>query len=144
MIDTFDVQLIGEDSYRMMEYLDTIRAGCCGVELDTNIADQFIGLNGGDASIERIMTAKEELVGMITRTIAETVIKPMMHDVRNLARMHPNVAGSYKFRDKWVKVDPSTWKERTRATVVVGTGSGNTKEQQAAMSFILQLQEKIL
>lgn len=144
MVDTLDVQPIGQDAYQMMEYLDVIRAGRCGVAPEENVADQFIGLNGGDASIERIMTAREELVGMITRTFAETVLKPMMNDVRNIARRNFDELQDFKFKGKWVQINPSEWPDRDSLTVDVGTGSGNTKEQQQAMMLILQLQEKIL
>lgn len=144
MVGALQVPPIGQDAFKMMEYLDVVRAGRVGVQPDSNIADQFIGLQGGDASVDRIMTAKEELVGLITRTFAETVFKPMMLQVRDLARRHLNIGQDYYYGGAWRKVNPSQWKARTLATVDVGTGSGNTKEQQAAMSLVLQLQEKIL
>lgn len=132
------------DSYKMMDYLDQVRAGRSGVSPEGPVQENMIGDRVGSEGIEKMLSQKEELVGLMIRVIAETAIKPLCYMIRELAIKHQDVVSEYRFRGNWVKVNPAKWQDRSRTTVRVGTGSGNRKEQLNAISFILQFQEKIL
>lgn len=131
------------DTYKMMSYLDEVRAGRVGVSPEGSISDQSIGDSVGSEGVDRLLNQKEELVGLMVRVFAETGIKPLMEMIRCLLIKHIDVTSDYEFHDEWVKIAPKNWKKRKHTTVRVGTGSGNRKEQAAALNQVLAYQEKM-
>ena len=135
---------LGSDVYRMVDYLDQVRAGRVGVSPEGSIADQSIGDAVGSEGVERLLTQKEELVGLMVRVFAETGIKPLMEMIRKLLIRHIDATLDYEYHDEWVQVAPKNWIQRNRTTVRVGTGSGNRQQQASALTAVLGYQEKLL
>lgn len=135
---------LGSDVYRMVDYLDQVRAGRVGVSPEGSIADQSIGDAVGSEGVERLLTQKEELVGLMVRVFAETGIKPLMCMIRKLLMQHIDATMDYEYHDEWVQVAPKNWLQRNRTTVRVGTGSGNRQQQASALTAVLGYQEKLL
>jgi len=135
---------LGADAYNMIEYLDRARAGRTGVDPDGSATPQNIGDRVGSQGVERLMNAKEELVGLIIRVIAETGIKPLCIKIRDLSVQHVDSVEDFRFRGAWQKVNPAEWLDRTKCTVRVGTGSGNHMAQVAALRELMVIQEKVL
>lgn len=135
---------LGSDVYRMVDYLDQVRAGRVGVSPEGSIADQSIGDAVGSEGIERLLSQKEELVGLMVRVFAETGIKPLMEMVRRLLIKHIDTTTEYEFHDEWVQIAPRSWVKRNHTTVRVGTGSGNRQQQASALTTVLTYQEKIM
>lgn len=135
---------LGSDVYRMVDYLDQVRAGRVGVSPEGSIADQSIGDAVGSEGVERLLTQKEELVGLMVRVFAETGIKPLMQMIRRLLMKHIDATVDYEYHDEWVQVAPKNWFQRNRTTVRVGTGSGNRQQQASALTAVLGYQEKLL
>jgi hypothetical protein len=131
------------DAYNMLQYLDSVRAGRVGVAPEGEAAPQHIGDQIGSEGVERMLSAKEELVGLIVRVIAETGMKPLCTKIRNIITKHVDSVQSYKFRGQWIKINPAEWKNRTRSTVRVGTGTGNHAKQQAALQNVFAIQSQI-
>jgi hypothetical protein len=127
----------------MMTYLDKVRAGRTGVDPDGNATPTSIGDRVGSQGVDRLMNAKEELVGLIIRVIAETGIKPLCTKIRDLSVKHVDAVVDFRFRGQWYEIKPSEWPDRTRCTVRVGTGTGNHQLQVAALSQVLLMQEKL-
>lgn len=132
------------DSYRMMDYLDQVRAGRSGVSPEGSIHDSAMGDSVGSQGLDQLLSQKEELVGLMIRVFAETGIRPLCLMIRDLLIRHVDVTQSYEFHGEWTDVKPSVWEARSRSTVRVGTGSGNRKEQAAAIMQIIGFQEKTL
>jgi len=135
---------IGDAALNTLGYLDKVRAGRTGVEADGTATPQDIGDRVGSNGVDRMMSAKEELVGLIIRVIAETGIKPLCCKVRDLAVEHTDAITDFRFRGVWRKVNPAKWPERTKTTVRVGTGSGDHNRQVAALQAVLQIQKEIV
>lgn len=135
---------LGSDVYRMVDYLDQVRAGRVGVSPEGSIADQSIGDAVGSEGVERLLTQKEELVGLMVRVFAETGIKPLMEMIRKLLIRHIDATLDYEYHDEWVQIAPKNWIQRNRTTVRVGTGSGNRQQQASALTAVLGYQEKLL
>ena len=135
---------LGSDVYRMVDYLDQVRAGRVGVSPEGSIADQSIGDAVGSEGVERLLNQKEELVGLMVRVFAETGIKPLMQMIRKLLMKHIDATIDYEYHDEWVQVAPKNWFQRNRTTVRVGTGSGNRQQQASALTAVLGYQEKLL
>jgi hypothetical protein len=132
------------EALNLMGYLDTIRAGRSGVSAEGSTAPQNIGDRIGSIGLDKLMTAKEELVNLIIRVIAETGMKPLMMKIRELARSNFDTELHYKHHDDWVKLLPSKWKDRSAVSVRVGTGTGNKSEKVAAINTIMDIQAKVM
>lgn len=135
---------LSAEAYKMMDYLDRVREGRAGVSPEGAFSDSRIGDRVGSEGVDRLMSQKEELVGLMIRVIAETGIKPLCYKIREQAMKHLDVVREYSFKGQWVKVDPTKWRSRKHSTVRVGTGSGNRQQQLNAIAQLLLLQEKAL
>jgi hypothetical protein len=134
---------IGDAGFTMMKYLDEVKAGRVGVSAEGSATPQNIGNNVGSEGVERMMNAKEELIGLLIRVIAETGIKPLCTKIRDLAVKHIDTVQDFKFKGEWVQVNPSSWKPRQKTTVRVGTGTGDHQKQLAAVTQVTQIQAQI-
>jgi len=134
---------IGDSAYTMMNYLDKVAAGRTGVSAEGGTAPQDIGDRVGSQGLQELMNAKQELVGLIIRVIAETGVKPLMRKVRDLCTYHQDAIVDFRFRGKWVKINPKTWQNRTNCTVRVGAGTGDHNDQIAALRELGAYQERI-
>lgn len=141
-IRELDVQPIGQEGFQMLAYLDTVRTGRTGVSPDTMGANMPV--NETAHGTERLMTAKEELTGLMIRTIAETGIKEAYILIRDLLVRHQNTESSFKFRGAWAQVIPTSWGRRSRTTVEVGAGTGDDLRRVQAVQGVITLQEKLL
>jgi len=135
---------IGDTVFTMMRYLDEIKAGRSGVSADGTSSPDNIGDRVGSQGVERMMTAKEALVGLIIRVICETGIKPLCNKIRDLVTMHQDSIEDFQFKGQWVKVNPATWPKRVKSTVRVGTGTGDVDGKLAAMTQLQQIQAQII
>ncbi len=134
---------LGQDAYNMMTYLDQVRAGRTGVDPDGSATPANIGDRVGSEGVERLMNAKEELVGLIIRVVAETGIKPLCTKIRDLSMKHIDSVLDFRFRGQWYEINPSEWPDRTNCTVRVGTGTGNHQLQVMALSQVLITQKEL-
>ena len=82
-----------------------------------------------------------ERVELYTRTLAETIIKPIMRKLHYLYRMYPDVATPYQKGDKWYTVNPLIWKERNRVRVNVGLGYINKQQMIASLLQLIGIQQ---
>ena len=131
---------VGQDVFTMMNYMDGIRASRAGVSPEGELQQHKIGERVGSQGLERLMSAKEELVGLIIRIVAETAVKPLCTKIRNLCTSHLDAIRDFRFRGQWFQVNPATWPMRSRCTVRVGTGTGNHERKIAAVREILDRQ----
>ena len=90
------------------------------------------------------MSAQEMLTGLIVRSVAETGIRPTYRLIRdNLVRFH-NGSVPFKFRGNWVNVDPSTWGDRSRMMVTVGSGAGDEQQKMGSLQQIFAIQKEMV
>lgn len=144
MIRELEVQPIGQEGYQMLDYLDQVRTGRVGVSPDTAGQVDSLGTAVGSEGIARLMTAKEELTGLMVRVIAETGLKPAYVKIRDQSVRHRNTEMSFKFKGEWSKINPSQWGERSRTTVKVGTGTGDDQRKVGAIQQVIAYQSQLL
>lgn len=134
---------IGAAGYQMLEYLDKTRMERSGV--DPNMAAQNISLSNDTAhGLERMMSAKEELVGLIARVFGETGIKQLFLLIRESLMKHQDKETVVKLRGKWVQINPADWRERTEMTLKVGLGTGDRLKQAGTLQAIMQRQDMLM
>lgn len=143
-VTPYTTPALSGDAYRMFDYLDQTRAGRVGVSPEGSVSDVSVGDSVGSEGVQAMLNQKEELVGLMVRVFAETGIKPLCEMIRRLLINHVDTTEDYEFHGEWVQIQPNTWKSRKRTTVRVGTGSGNRKQQAAAVMQILGFQKEIL
>lgn len=135
---------IGSAGFDLIRYLDEVRAGRTGVQSDGNASPISIGDRVGSQGVDRLMNAKEALVGLIIRCIAETGIKPLMLKIRELACRHMDAVHDYEFRGEWMQIAPTTWTATRRCTVKVGTGTGETSQKLMLLKEVLAVQTQAI
>lgn len=134
---------IGPTILNGLNYLDRQRSERAGASLDM----QAQGLLSGDNTahgVERQMAFKEQMAGMITRTLAETVIKQtflLVH--RTLRHFFPGSIAARK-SGVWVESDPSSWGDREHVTINVGMSVGERSRQANALLQVLQMQQSAM
>ena len=125
-----------------MQYVDTWR------EFRTGVGKDSMGL---DADALQNVTKGAQLAGMaaaglkiemMARCLAEG-IKDTFQKIHALMVRHQDQAMQFQLRGKWVNVNPSEWRERTRVSANVGLGSGSREEARANLMMLEQMQEKI-
>jgi len=142
-IAPFITPQIAQEAFSMLDYLDRVRAGRSGVDAEGNASPKSMGDAVGSEGVDRLLNAKEALVGLIVRTIAETGVKPLCCKVRDLLHNHVDTIRDFEFRGQWIKVNPSEWVDRRRTRVKVGSGTGDKKAKMAALQAVIEAQKEI-
>ena len=130
------------EPYRMLEYLDTVRTGRAGVTPEGTTADSLVGSNAGSEGVDRVMTQREELVGLMTRVFAETALKPIIMKLHDLLRKDEAMA-AFNLNGRWIDLCPAQWNKRKIASVRVGTGSGDKAKQSAVLNQVIAFQQAL-
>jgi hypothetical protein len=133
----------GGEALQLLQYADTQKDSRVGVSPD--MAGQANLVNQESAhGVERIQSAKEMLVGLMIRSIAETGIRPAYRLIRDLMVRYQTATVPYKFRGEWMNVNPSDWGERSRMTVCVGTGASNDEAKIMGLQQLLGVQQQMM
>jgi hypothetical protein len=122
-----------------MDYMDKIRSSRTG--LGPNMAgldvDELQNVTkGGQLAAMSSASLKIELVA---RLLAEGV-KEIFTKIHGCLMRHQEGPMNLELSGKWVQVDPSQWRRRTKVNVNVGLGSGNREELRANLMMLGQAQ----
>ena len=144
MIRELQVQPIGQEGYQMLDYMDQVRTGRVGVSPDTAGNVDALGTAVGSEGVAQLLSAKEELTGLMVRVIAETGMKPAYLKIRDLLVRYKNNSTAFKFRGEWQQVNPSQWGDRSRTTIKVGTGTGDDQRKVGAIQQVIAYQSQAI
>jgi hypothetical protein len=133
-----------QDAFNMLPYLDSV------IEDRTGITDASSGL-APDAL--QNMTAKasamieQQGIGQteqMVRTVARGGLEKMFKGLLKLIVQHQDKPRTVWLTDKWVTFDPRNWNGEMGCKVNTGLGAGTRERDMAAISMVLQMQEKML
>jgi len=142
VIQPIETGQVGQAAFGMMDHLMNVRTGRTGVSAEGAAQPHDVGDRVGSEGINQIMTAKEELTGLMVRVFAETLMKPVCIRIRDLLVQHATgKPENYKMRGAWKQVNPAEWFKRESTTIRCGTGSGDKAFKITALSTILQYQQ---
>jgi hypothetical protein len=79
-------------------------------------------------------------VEMVARLLAEGV-KMIFRKIHSTLMRHQDKPLMFEISGKWIEVDPTQWRRRTKVTVNVGLGSGNREEMRANVMLLFQMQQ---
>lgn len=120
-----------------IEYFDQVRESRTGITRYTSGLDPN-SLNKTYGGIMQLQAASMQRIELIGRRLAEAV-KVLFLTVHALTLKHGRKAEMVRLSNKWVTVDPSSWKRRMDVTISVGLGTGNRQEQSMFLMQMLQL-----
>ena len=134
---------IAQFTMPLMEYADTAREVRTGETRYSQGMDAN-ALNDTATGINLILGRAQKRKLKIARNFAECGFKHAFLKIRKLIIQHQDEPRTVRLRNKWVEVDPRTWRSEMDATVSVGLGHG-TKEQQIGMAqLLLNVQKQII
>lgn len=141
MVEPLVAPQIGELGYRHLEYLDNVRTGRAGVSPDTaSVADAIAGDTAH--GLERLMSAKEELTGLMVKLFAHTLMAGTIMQIRGLLQRHRKSALHFQARGEWQQVNPTQWRNRTGAIINPALAMGDRIKRTNALAAVLQQQQQ--
>ena len=129
----------GGEALQLLQYADVQKQSRVGVSPDMAGQNNLVN-NESAHGVERMMSAQEMLVNLMVRAIAETGVRPAYKMIRDLMVRFQSGCVPYKFKGNWMNVDPSTWGDRSRMMVTVGSGAGDDQRRLAALQTLFQTQ----
>jgi hypothetical protein len=138
----FTHPFMAQHALGVMEKVDQMRENRTGTNRYFTGSDQN-ALNKTASGIAQLSSAASQRVEMIARVIAEGV-KELFQIVHELTIKHADATRQDKvrLRNKWVAIDPSSWRKRSDLKISVGLGTGNKEVMGGNLMQILALQEK--
>lgn len=87
--------------------------------------------------------ASKQRTKLIARTLAETIVAPMMLGILKLLTSGGFDTMFFKLRGQFVDLDPNEWRDHYNMTVNVGLGTGDVEHQMSALGGIGDMQLKL-
>jgi hypothetical protein len=128
-------------SLQAIEYVDNLQEKRTGVTRYNQGTDAD-SLNKTKGGIKMIMSASQKKILMIARIFAETGYKSLFVHMHRDLRAGPMKELSIRLNNKYVPVNPRTWRHRSDITVSVGLGTGDKDIQLARLERILAEQKE--
>lgn len=131
------------EAMQLLTYADTQKDQRVGVS-PNSAGMSSLESNDSSHGVERIMSAREMLVQMMIRAVAETGLKPAYTMVRDLLVRYQTTVTPWKHSGVWMNVNPSMWGDRSRIRVAVGTGTTDDQMKMAALQQVYGIQQQLL
>ena len=80
----------------------------------------------------------------IARIFAETGIKSLLLHIHELLLKHQNRSQVVKLRNRWVEINPSSWRTRYDMTVNIGLGIGTRQQNMLTLNDIWEKQKDVI
>jgi hypothetical protein len=125
-----------------LNYIDQLRSNRTGIGKGTMGLDPDELQNVTKGGQLAAMSAQTLIVELIARFLAEGMRHIFLKIHSELMR-HQDKPLEYQIAGKWVRVDPSSWRKRTRVSANVGLGSGNREEMRANVQMLAQGQQGV-
>lgn len=120
-------------------YLDEQKTTRTGIGKGTMAIDPDELQNVTKGAQLAAMNAAALKVEMLARLLAEGV-KDIFRKIHSELIRNQDKPMQFEIAGKWMTVDPSKWKRRSKLTVNVGLGSGNREEMRTNVQMLAQLQ----
>ena len=131
---------IGGSCEQLLNYKDRMRTQASGASLDLQGAEpQMMTAQVGAMGADRIMSSQEQVAGLYTRNLSESLIRDTFLLVHRCLRHDFDESMTLKLGDQWVEVNPTDWLERTDCAVRVGLTPGERNRKVGALTAQLQV-----
>jgi hypothetical protein len=119
----------------MLGYIDELKTVRTGVGKNTMGADADELQNVTKGAQLAAMSAASLKIELVARLLAEGV-KDIFRKIHSEIIRHQDKPMELEISGKWVTVDPTQWRRRSKVTPNVGLGSGNREEMRANIAVI--------
>lgn len=131
------------DTLQGLEYFSTVLENRTGTSRHNQGLDAE-SLNKTKGGMQMLMSAAQQRQKLIARVLAETAIARVYRLVYKALKRAAKGPIKYWAGKTFKTVDPSKWPNDMDLTVNVGLGTGNTQQELEHLSFIAQIQEKLV
>ena len=135
-------QSIGQHSYPLLEYLDSVKENRTGFSRYNQGTDAD-SLNKTATGIKAIQAAGAKRQELIVRVFAVGLRKLMEKELR-LVINHQQRERIIRLRDEWVPMDPRSWNADMDISISVGLGHGDKQQQLLILQRIMEIQQTIV
>lgn len=142
-VSPIPVDDIGPSCITALEYLDKVRAERGGASLDMQSAELQLGGNAAHAT-ERQYTSKEKMAALMSRTLAETLIRQIYLIIHATLREYFTDEYPLLYGNEWKQVQPTTWLKRELLKIDVGMSAGEREKKLGTLHSNLELQIKAM
>ncbi len=134
---------VSNEAMAVIGYIDTVREKRTGVAtasagLSANI------LNSSATGADILNNNNQQRLEMIARIFAETGVKRAFRRIFQLVCQYQDIPKTVRLRNKWVTVDPRSWKDRMDVSASVGIGMGSKQQQAQVVMQMLNLDQQIV
>ena len=145
MYQPIPINDIGPSMMLLLDYQDRVRSERAGASLDLQSGEaQLIGSSVGSQGLDRIYSTKEQLAGLMTRTLAETMIRTTYLLVHQTMRSQMTGEINIRRGGQWTATDPSTWPPRNRVNIKIGLSPSERQRKSSNLQLIMQTQMTLL
>lgn len=133
------------DAYNMLDRLEADRGKRTGVtDRSRGLDANTLHSNQAATSVNQMMTAAEQQIDLIARMFAETGVRSLFQLLHDFAIRYQDQEEMFQLRGRFVKVNPSSWRERHDLSVVVGIGNMNKDQQLLHISRMFETAQMIV
>lgn len=125
-----------------LQYVDQLRSNRTGIGKGTMGLDPDELQNVTKGGQLAAMSAQTLILELIARMLAEGV-KWMFLKIHAELMRHQDKPLDFEISGKWLTVDPSQWRRRTKITPNVGLGSGNREEMRTNVNLLAGAQTQL-
>ncbi len=125
-----------------LEYMDKLKTVRTGVGEQTMGVDADALQNVTKGAQMAAVSAAGLKIEMIARLLAEGV-KDTFLKIHSTLMRHQDKPLDFELSGKWVQMDPSSWRRRTKVSPNVGLGSGNREEMRANIQLMGAAQKEL-
>jgi hypothetical protein len=143
-IRSIETPFVAQNSFAMLEYLDTVREMRTGVSRSTMALDLEALQNQTATAVNAAQSSSYTKVETYARNIAEVGLKRLFRCLLKLVVKHQDMPKVMRLRGDWVQMDPASWDADMDVTINVGLGSGSRDRDMAMLSQIAMQQKEIL
>jgi hypothetical protein len=138
------VQNMAQQSFPMLQYLDSVQAKRTGVTELSQGLDPNILQNVTAAAVASMQQAGSGKIELIARIFAESGVKDLFEGILHLVSKYQQKERIIRLRGTYVAVDPRTWANKFDISINVGLGNGNRDQQMAMLQMVMAKQEQMI
>jgi hypothetical protein len=135
-VKPFPYQPIGVEAFQILEGLSRIRMERSGVGPEM-MAEGMVIDNDTAHGVERLMSAKEKLVGLIIKNLGEIGVADIFKKLHANVIKHQNKCKEIEINGRWLNIDPTKFRYREKVRVKVGLGAGDKIKHSSAVGKVL-------
>ena len=134
---------VGSSALLALEYQDKTRSEKTGASLDM-ISKAEMNMAATASGTERVMGSREQMAAMVTRTLAETLVRQLWELTHRGMREWMEVPVKARTSDgQFVDVNPAEWPERERLNVKSGLSISERMAKKQTLEQVIAQQEKL-